>query len=63
MTVLLESLTVLLLTQKLFMLMLTLQNLGKVRDPDVPIVGDCRLVIEELIQATARNSLLRIATG
>jgi acetolactate synthase-1/2/3 large subunit len=24
---------------------------GKVRQPDVPIVGDCRLVIEELIQA------------
>jgi acetolactate synthase-1/2/3 large subunit len=26
-------------------------ELGKVRRPDVPIVGDCRLVIEELIQA------------
>jgi acetolactate synthase-1/2/3 large subunit len=25
---------------------------GKVRRPDVPIVGDCRLVIEELIKAT-----------
>jgi acetolactate synthase-1/2/3 large subunit len=25
---------------------------GKVRRPDVPIVGDCRLVIEELIRAT-----------
>src|SRR5690606_29087359 len=24
---------------------------GKVRRPDVPIVGDCRLVIEELIRA------------
>ena len=24
---------------------------GKVRRPDVPIVGDCRLVIEELIKA------------
>ena len=24
---------------------------GKVRQPDVPIVGDCRLVIEELIKA------------
>ena len=24
---------------------------GKVRKPDVPIVGDCRLVIEELIKA------------
>ncbi len=26
-------------------------ELGKVRAPDVPIVGDCRLVIEEIIQA------------
>jgi acetolactate synthase-1/2/3 large subunit len=26
-------------------------ELGKVRRPDVPIVGDCRFVIEELIQA------------
>jgi acetolactate synthase-1/2/3 large subunit len=26
-------------------------ELGKVRKPDVPIVGDCRLVIEELVQA------------
>src|SRR6516165_4032739 len=26
-------------------------QLGKVRRPDVPIVGDCRLVIEELVQA------------
>jgi len=26
-------------------------ELGKVRRPDVPIVGDCRLVIEELLQA------------
>ena len=26
-------------------------ELGKVRRPDVPIVGDCRLVIEELVQA------------
>src|SRR5688572_32177018 len=26
-------------------------ELGKVRRPDVPIVGDCRLVIEELIVA------------
>jgi acetolactate synthase-1/2/3 large subunit len=26
-------------------------ELGKVRRPDVPIVGDCRLVIEELIKA------------
>jgi acetolactate synthase I/II/III large subunit len=27
-------------------------ELGKVRRPDVPIVGDCRLVIEELVKAT-----------
>ncbi|MGI9120871.1 MAG: biosynthetic-type acetolactate synthase large subunit, partial [Acidimicrobiales bacterium] len=26
-------------------------ELGKVRQPDVPIVGDCRLVIEELVRA------------
>ena len=26
-------------------------ELGKVRRPDVPIVGDCRLVIEELVKA------------
>src|SRR5262249_26214900 len=26
-------------------------ELGKVRRPDVPIVGDCRVVIEELVQA------------
>jgi len=26
-------------------------ELGKVRKPDVPIVGDCRLVIEELVRA------------
>jgi acetolactate synthase-1/2/3 large subunit len=26
-------------------------ELGKVRKPDVPIVGDCRLVIEELVEA------------
>ena len=25
--------------------------MGKVRRPDVPIVGDCRLVIEEMIKA------------
>lgn len=30
-------------------------ELGKVRNPDVPIVGDCRLVIEELIQATQKQ--------
>jgi acetolactate synthase-1/2/3 large subunit len=32
-------------------------ELGKVRRPDVPIVGDCRLVIEELITA------IRVLTG
>jgi acetolactate synthase-1/2/3 large subunit len=30
-------------------------ELGKVRNPDVPIVGDCRLVIEELIGATKKQ--------
>jgi acetolactate synthase-1/2/3 large subunit len=29
-------------------------ELGKVRDPDVPIVGDCRLIIEDLIVAIKR---------
>ena len=29
-------------------------ELGKVRRPDVPIVGDCRLVIEELVSALKR---------
>ena len=28
-------------------------EIGKVRRPDVPIVGDCRLVIEELVRAVA----------
>jgi acetolactate synthase-1/2/3 large subunit len=28
-------------------------ELGKVRRPDVPIVGDCRLVIEELVRAVS----------
>ena len=28
-------------------------ELGKVRRPDVPIVGDCRLVIEELVKAVS----------
>ena len=28
-------------------------ELGKVRRPDVPIVGDCKLVIEELVKAVA----------
>ncbi len=28
-------------------------ELGKIRRPDVPIVGDCRLVIEELVKAIA----------
>ncbi len=30
-------------------------ELGKVRQPDVPIVGDCRLVIEEMVKAVAAN--------
>ena len=30
-------------------------ELGKVRNPDVPIVGDCRLVIEKLISATKKE--------
>src|SRR6202022_774375 len=30
-------------------------ELGKVRRPDVPIVGDCRLVIEELTEAVRSN--------
>ena len=29
-------------------------ELGKVRNPDVPIVGDCRLVIEALVKTTAK---------
>jgi acetolactate synthase-1/2/3 large subunit len=29
-------------------------ELGKVRRPDVPIVGDCRLVVEELVRAVER---------
>ena len=30
-------------------------ELGKVRRPDVPIVGDCRLVIEEMVKALHRR--------
>ncbi len=30
-------------------------ELGKVRRPDVPIVGDCRLVIEELVEVLKRQ--------
>ncbi len=30
-------------------------ELGKVRRPDVPIVGDCRLVIEELVKAVRQR--------
>src|SRR5690606_30832619 len=30
-------------------------ELGKVRHPDVPIVGDCRLVIEELVAVLRRK--------
>jgi acetolactate synthase-1/2/3 large subunit len=32
-------------------------ELGKVRRPDVPIVGDCRLVIEELVKAVKAERL------
>jgi acetolactate synthase-1/2/3 large subunit len=34
-------------------------ELGKVRRPDVPIVGDCRLVIEELIKAVRADQQKR----
>jgi acetolactate synthase-1/2/3 large subunit len=33
-------------------------ELGKVRRPDVPIVGDCRLVIEELVAAVRQQTEL-----
>jgi acetolactate synthase I/II/III large subunit len=32
-------------------------ELGKVRRPDVPIVGDCRLVIEEMVKAVVADKL------
>ena len=31
-------------------------ELGKVRQPDVPIVGDCKIVIDELIKAVKRRA-------
>ena len=34
-------------------------ELGKVRRPDVPIVGDCRLVIEALVEALKAKGGLR----
>src|SRR5215203_1348292 len=34
-------------------------ELGKVRRPDVPIVGDCRLVIEEMIKAVRAEQTKR----
>jgi acetolactate synthase I/II/III large subunit len=34
-------------------------ELGKVRRPDVPIVGDCRLVIEELVKAVRADQQKR----
>jgi acetolactate synthase I/II/III large subunit len=34
-------------------------ELGKVRRPDVPIVGDCRLVIEELVKAVRSDQQKR----
>ena len=35
-------------------------ELGKVRRPDVPIVGDCRLVIEELVAVLKRPARRRV---
>ncbi len=34
-------------------------ELGKVRRPDVPIVGDCRLVIEEMVKAARADRIKR----
>ena len=36
---------------------------GKVRRPDVPIVGDCRLVIEELVEGPAHRARRRRRAG
>ncbi|MDP8937297.1 MAG: biosynthetic-type acetolactate synthase large subunit, partial [Actinomycetota bacterium] len=38
-------------------------ELGKVRKPDVPIVGDCRLVIEELVRAVREVADAMLAEG
>ncbi len=38
-------------------------ELGKVRRPDVPIVGDCRLVIEELVKAVKADRAKRAEAG
>jgi acetolactate synthase I/II/III large subunit len=38
-------------------------ELGKVRRPDVPIVGDCRLVIEEMVKAVASDRAKRAGSG
>jgi acetolactate synthase I/II/III large subunit len=38
-------------------------ELGKVRRPDVPIVGDCRLVIEELVKAVKADRSKREDAG
>jgi acetolactate synthase-1/2/3 large subunit len=38
-------------------------ELGKVRRPDVPIVGDCRLVIEELVKAVKADRAKRTDTN
>jgi acetolactate synthase-1/2/3 large subunit len=35
-------------------------ELGKVRRPDVPIVGDCRLVIEEMVKAVRADRAERV---
>jgi acetolactate synthase-1/2/3 large subunit len=38
-------------------------ELGKVRRPDVPIVADCRLAIEEIVQAVGREMAKRTEAG
>jgi acetolactate synthase-1/2/3 large subunit len=38
-------------------------ELGKVRRPDVPIVGDCRLVIEEMVKTVAADRAKRAESG
>jgi acetolactate synthase-1/2/3 large subunit len=38
-------------------------ELGKVRRPDVPIVGDCRLVIEEMVKTVAADRAKRAGSG
>ncbi|MSO79193.1 MAG: acetolactate synthase large subunit [Acidimicrobiia bacterium] len=38
-------------------------ELGKVRQPDVPIVGDCRQVIEEMVKAVSANKAKHAEDG